>query len=117
MARERLSMRKIKEVLRLKALGLTNRQIAGSVNVARSTVSEYIKRADAADVSWPLPDEMDDSALDGLLFPVENKPKDKRLLPDFGYITTELKKKGVTLALLWEEYIADNPGGYQYSHF
>jgi len=110
-------MRKIKEVLRLKAAGLTNRQIAQSVHVARSTISEYLRRADLANVAWPMPDGLDDVALENLLFPIDHGPKDTTLLPDFGYIHTELKKKGVTLQLLWDEYIADHRGGYQYSHF
>ena len=110
-------MRKIKEVLRLRSLGLTGRQIAASAGTARSTVAEYLKRADAAGLSWPLPDQMDDSTLEKLLFRAEQKPKGQSLLPDFGYVHTELKKKSVTLALLWEEYIAENPGGYKYSHF
>lgn len=117
MARERLSMRKIKEVLRLKALGLTKRQIARSVSVARSTISEYIKKAEAAGIPWPLPDGLDDDALERLLFPLDCKPKDRSRLPDYGYIHTELKKKGVTLSLLWEEYLAENPDGYRYTQF
>lgn len=117
MARKRLSVRKIKEVLRLRSLGLTGRQIAASAGTARSTVQEYLKRADAAGVSWPLPDQMDDSTLEKRLFRAEQRPREESLLPDFGYVHTELKKKGVTLALLWEEYIAENPGGYKYSHF
>lgn len=101
----------------MKSLGLTARQISLSVGIARSTVGEYLKRAEAAGIAWPLPDAMDDSALEALLFPHEAKPKGKEHLPDFDYIHAELKKKGVTLALLWEEYVADNPGGYRYSHF
>lgn len=109
-------MRKIKEVLRLRGLGLSGRQIAASTSVARSTVAEYIRRADAAGVNWPLPEQIDDSTLKKLLFGAPQRLQ-KRSLPDFGYVHTELKKKSVTLALLWEEYIADNPGGYKYSHF
>lgn len=117
MARERLSMRKIKEVLRLKAAGLKKREIARSVNIARSTVSEYLKRAEAAAIVWPVPDEIDNATLESLLFPVDRTPKNTSLLPDFGYIHTELKKKGVTMQLLWDEYAADHPGGYRYSQF
>lgn len=110
-------MRKIKEVLRLKSAGLKNRQIAKSVNVARSTVAEYLRRAEAAAVVWPVPDEIDNAALENLLFPIDRTPKNIGLRPDFGYIHTELKKKGVTLQLLWDEYAADHPGGYRYSQF
>lgn len=117
MARERLSMRKIKEVLRLSAAGLNKRQIARSVNIARSTVAEYLKRAEAAAIVWPVPDDIDNAALESLLFPIDRTPKNIDLRPDFGYIHTELKKKGITLQLLWDEYVADNPGGYRYSQF
>ncbi len=117
MARERLSMRKIKEVLRLRALGLTGRQIAASAGVARSTVSEYLKKADAAGLSWPQPEGMDDAALIRRLFPPGPASQGKQRLPDYGYIHTELKKKGVTLRLLWEEYLSENPEGYRYTQF
>ena len=110
-------MRKIKEVLRLKNAGLTSREIAKSVGVARSTVAEYLKRSEAAGVSWPVPGDIDDAALENLLFPVDRAPKNAALLPDFSHTHTELKKKDVTLRLLWEEHLADNPGGYRYSQF
>ncbi|GFP43557.1 hypothetical protein HKBW3C_02687 [Candidatus Hakubella thermalkaliphila] len=116
MTKKRLSMRKIKEALRLKALGLTNRQIARSVKVSRSTVAEYLRRAEEASLAWPLPEGLDDASLERLLFPPQGEPKDPKVLPDFSYIHTELKRKGVTLKLLWEEYLADHPGGYNYSH-
>ncbi len=110
-------MRKIKEVLRLKASGLTNRQIAKSVNVARSTISEYLRRAEAAGISWPPPEGMDDAALERLLFPVEPLLNKDFVVPDYAHVHTELRRKGVTLRLLWEEYLLDNPGGYQYTQF
>ena len=110
-------MRKIKEVLRLNSKGLTNRQISKSVNVARSTVAEYLKRFDAAGLTWPLPEETDEAALERLLFPVEPQTQKDFPMPDLAYVHTELKRKGVTLRLLWEEYLCDNPGGYQYTQF
>lgn len=116
MPRERLSMRKIKEVLRLKSAGLSNRNIAASVKVSHSTVADYLSRAEKANICWPLPENLDDMALQKLLFEEEPKPKSKKE-PDFNYIHKELKKKGVTLQLLWEEYIDLNPGGYSYSQF
>ena len=70
MAKERLSMRKIKEVLRLHFEHQQSiRQIAQSCNIARSTVQEYLHRAEQAGVTWPLPEEMDDAALENRLFP------------------------------------------------
>lgn len=110
-------MRKIKEVLRLKALGLTGRQIAASAGVARSTVSEYLRKAEVAGVAWPLPDQMSDPALGRLLFGPGQVRPDKKQRPDYSYIHTELKKKGVTLRLLWEEYLTENPDGYRYTQF
>ncbi len=110
-------MRKIKEVLRLKALGLTGRQIAASAGVARSTVSEYLSKAEAAGVAWPLPDQMSDPALGRLLFGPSQARPDKKQRPDYSYVHTELKKKGVTLRLLWEEYLTENPDGYRYTQF
>lgn len=116
MARERLSMRKVKEVLRLKSKGLSNRQIAASVKASHSTIGDYLSRAREAGIFWPLPEDLDDLALQKLLFGEEPREKLKKE-PDFKYIHKELKKKGVTLKLLWEEYIGSNPGEYSYSQF
>jgi len=113
-------MRSIKEVLRLKwTCGLSDRQIAKSCSIARSTVGEYLRRAEKAGLHWPLPEGMDDSQLGALLFPVapllcSDAP---RAMPDWTQIRKELKKKGVTLFLLWEEYKETYPDGYQYSWF
>lgn len=119
MAGRRLSVRKIKEVLRLKwDHRLSNRQIARSCSISHSTVMEYIQRANDAGLSWPLPPELDDSALEGLLFPPPRKiPMEERNMPPMEYIGRELRKKGVTLQLLWHEYKEANPNGYQYSQF
>lgn len=116
MAAERLSMRKIKEILRLRALGLTNRQIAGSINSSHSTVGEYLRRADAAGVGWQSAAEMDEGVLEEALFKKPVLPA-KRPKPDFVYIHRELKRKGVTLKLLWREYLEANPDGYRYTQF
>lgn len=112
-------MRKIREVLRLKfECGLTNRKIAKSASIARSTVGDYVQRARDADISWPLPDDMYDARLEQVLFsPVLQVPKNQRPPLDFLYIHKELKRKGVTLMLLWQEYKSHTPQGYQYSQF
>lgn len=112
-------MRKIREVLRLKfERGLTNRKIANSASIARSTVADYIQRTCAAGLTWPLPDDMDDGRLEKILFShVPRTPKDKRPVVIFDHIHKELKRKGVTLTLLWLEYKSENPRGYQYSQF
>lgn len=119
MAGERLSMRKIKEVLRLKwEHSLSARKIAQSCSIARSTVSEYLIRAEQAGLLWPLPPELDDAALEKLLFPsAPSLPEPKRQMPDMEYLHRERKKKHVTLQLLWYEYKQQNPDGYQYSQF
>jgi transposase len=119
MAKRRLSMRKIKEVLRLKwDRKLSNRQIAKSCSISHSTVADYLLRAKLASLSWPLDPERDDTALENLLFPVsqERVCADYRT-PDMGYLYRELKRKSVTLQLLWYEYKQGNPHGYQYSQF
>jgi transposase len=112
-------MRKTKEVFRLKFdCHLSNRKIAESCLIARSTVAEYLFRFQQAALSWPLPEEMDDADLEALLFPSTSLPPNaERTLPDWLYIHNELRRKGVTLALLWQEYKAQDPAGYQYSQF
>jgi transposase len=115
----RLTMRKIREVLRLFFnCHLTKRQIAISCKIARSTVAEYLMRFAASGLSWPLSAETDDAQLEALLFPpppvVMEQPRQG---PDFGYIHRELRRKAVTLMLLWQEYKASYPDGYQYSQF
>ena len=112
-------MRKIKEVLRLKwSKDLSNRRIASSCGIARPTVSEYLRRAESAGLSWPLPVELDDGRLERLLFPaLPHLPAADRSVPDWAHTHQELKHKGVTLFLLWQEYRAAHPDGYQYSWF
>ena len=114
-------MRKIKEILRLKhEAGFSARQIAQSCSISRSTVSEYLRRAFQAGLSWPLDEEMDEASLERLLFKSELPViSPVRPLPDWADIHMELKsRKHVTLTLLWEEYKASYPeSGYQYSQF
>ncbi len=119
MPRERLPMRKIKEVLRLKwSCGSSNRAIAKSCSIARSTVEEYIGRAVVAGLSWPLPEDLDDTALESRLYPPSITPElQSRTHPDWHTVHRELGKKNVTLTLLWQEYRESNPDGYQYSQF
>ena len=112
-------MRKTKEVFRLKFdCQLSNRKIAESCLIARSTVADYLFRFQQAALSWPLPEAMDDAQLEELLFPpTVLPPSTERPLPDWLYIHNELRRKGVTLALLWQEHKAQHPAGYQYSQF
>ncbi len=112
-------MRQIREVLRQKwGLGLSNRQTARSCGISRPTVAEYLERAEAAGLSWPLPGDLDDAELERKLFPpVVAIPSDQRVVPDWSAVNQEFRRKGVTLALLWDEYKAVNPKGFQYSWF
>lgn len=116
---KRVSMRKIREVLRLKHdLGLAERQIAESCRVGKGTVGNYLRRA-AAGLRWPLPPGLDDVALEALLYKREDQAGARREhpLPDWSQVYTELKRKGVTLALLWQEYHGRHPDGYGYTQF
>jgi len=120
MTQERLSMRKIKEVLRLKwDKGLSNRAIARSCRISHSTVSEYVKRAEAAGLQWPLPEELDEQSLYVRLFPEDGRgtPASLQALPDWEHIREELKKRNVTLRLLWVEYREAHSDGYGYSQY
>ena len=116
----RLTMRKVKEVVRLRyALKLSVRQIARSCALAHSSVVNYLQRAQAAGLGWPLPEDLDDAALEARLFPsVTNTPARGAPPPDFPRIHQELRShRHLTLALLWQEYKETHPGGYQYSRF
>jgi len=119
MPAERLSMRKIREVLRLSWGGkLSPRAVAHSCGMGRTTVREYLQRAERAGLSWPLPEGLTDGDLERLLFPPPVSPTNApRSVPDWNTVHEDLKRKGVTLFLLWEEYKAVHPGGYEYSRF
>jgi len=119
MSRKKLSMRKIGEVARLKAAGLGIRPIARSCNIARSTVKDYLDRLEAACLSWPFPPDLTEEALNARLFsrPESRGPDPNRPVPEWPYIHKELRRKGVTKQLLWEEYRETYPDGYGYSQF
>src|SRR5580693_2644300 len=116
---ERVSMRQIREVLRLRfASELPQRGIAKSLGLSQGAVSGYLSRARAAGVSWPLPVDLDDEQLEALLFPPPPAiAADQRPMPDWAWVHRELRRPNVTLALLWEEYRAGAPGGFGYSWF
>ena len=118
MPRERLPMRKIHDVLRLHAVGLSKRRIAVGLNIGRTAVGDYLRRARRAGLAWPLPEGLSDEALERLLFaPPPVLSPDRRPLPDWLLLHRELKRPGVTLSLLWEEYRAVHRDGYGYSRF
>jgi len=116
---EALSMRKIREVLRLQAMGLKQHQIARSCSIVQSTVHRYLKLAGSAGLRWPLPEDLSEPKLDQLLFGAPKAPPSRRLHPppDFAAIHSELRDhRNLTLALLWEEY-RQAGGPYAYSRF
>ena len=112
-------MKNIKEILRLSSRGtLSDRQIAKSCGCSPSTVATVLERARKADmaVDWPLISTMSEAELEQKLYPDEHYHTE-RPLPDMNFIHTELKRKGVTLQLLWQEYIERFPDGVGYSQF
>ena len=118
MPRPPTAMRKIREVLRLTfGGGLSRRQVAAALHLPPTTVADHVARARKADLTWPLPEGLDD-ALEGRLFrQAPSPPAAARPLPDWAVIHRELRRKGVTLQLLHYEYKAAHPAGYQYSQF
>lgn len=90
-------MRKLKDVLRLRfELKLDRRQIARSCSIAVSTVHEYLKRAEAAGLDWPLPDDWDDALLERALYPrPQQEPRPQKSPPDFASIHAQLRATGI----------------------
>jgi len=116
---ERLSMRKIQEVLRLRyALGLGQRQISRSCSIGQATVHGYLKRAQQAGITWPLPEGWDDARLEEALFgPSPGRVyENHKSVPDFAQLHQELQThRHLTLQLWWEEYHQNHPDGYSYT--
>ena len=122
MPTEKISMRKIRDVLRLTfELGLKQHQVAASVRLSQGVVSKYLALAKMANLNWPLPPELDDLALDKLLFPAAHRTPSAAFRfapPNFAALHTQLKRKGVTLQLLWDEYRGvHGETSYSYSQF
>jgi len=119
MPKERLSMRKIREILKLKyERKKSGRAIARSIAVSPSTVTDCLLRAAVAGIEWPRDKDLDDSALEARMYPATPHSRQPRAMPDFEYVHREMRRKGVTLMLLWQEYRQNCPHtGYQYSQF
>jgi transposase len=119
MPAERIAMRQVRDVLRLKTAGVGSNEIARRVGVAPSTVRLTLKRLAVAGLSWPLPAELSDAALEAELFTAVGTKQGhrRRAEPDWAALHRELKRKHVTLAILWDEYIECFPEGYRYSRF
>jgi transposase len=110
-------MRRTKECLRLSFdSGMNQSQIARVLSIARSTVQDYLKRFEQSQLSWESASQLCDTELEERLFAKKSLPSRCKVL-DFKYIHKELKRPGVTLQLLWEEYIASQPDGYRYSQY
>ena len=118
-AKRELTMRQIRQLLRLAHDGVSAREIGRMVGAARSTVQDNLKRAAAAGLSWPLPGELTDAALQERLFSRAGVKQGIRRRPeaDWAALVCELKRPGVNLQLLWEEYRGQYPDGYGYSRF
>lgn len=115
---KRISMRNIREVIRLRfEAGLGRNAIARSVGIANGTVTEYLFRIEQAGLRWPLPDGLTNAQLEQQLFPPAVPLRAPRPCPDWALIRSELARKGVTLELLWREYRAVHDDGYGYSQF
>lgn len=115
-------MKRVREIVKLHSrMGLSIRKIQGATGVARSTVADYIKRFKELGLSTEQIDALDDDELRIQFFAeISNTAVSRKVMPDMNYIHQELKqrkKTKITLYLLWEEYIIDNPSGYQYTQF
>lgn len=120
MSAKRIAMRKLREVLRLRySAELSIRQISASTKISVGSIQNILKQGEQHQLSWPLPDALDDQALALLFYPASDaKPSSKLEQPVWPDIHQELKKKGVTKQLLWEEYSRQVPNRcYSYSQF
>jgi len=119
-AQRKLTMRKSKEILRMKwKMGFSDRQVAASLRISHSTVGDYVRRAEQAGLDWAQVEKLGDTELKNKLFPQEKKrtKPNQRPQPDWEKVHQELRRPKVTRKLLWMEYIGDHPGGYGYSQF
>ena len=112
-------MRHVREILRLGSAGISKHEIARRMGLAPSTVRETLKRFGASGLTWPLPDEVTDGALEARLYKNAGTKQGHRrqVEPDWAIVHRELKRKHVTLSILWDEYIERHPDGYRYSRF
>ena len=118
-AKRELTMRQLRQMLRLHHDGVSAREIGRTLRVARSTVQDNLARARTAGMGWPLPVDLTDDILEQRLFASSGvKPGRRRHSePDWAALSRELKRPGVNLMVLWEEYREAHPGGYGYSRF
>ena len=118
-ARRELTMRQLRQMLRLAHDGVSAREIGRTLGVARSTIQDNLKRAAAAGLAWPLGAEITDAVLEQRLFARAGVRPGlrRRVEPDWRTLVREAKRPGVNLTVLWEEYREAQPDGYGYSRF
>ena len=119
MPAERVAMRRVREVLSLRFGGISKHEIARHTGLATSTVRETLARFKAAGLDWPLAESITDGDLEAKLYKNAGTKQGHRrhAEPDWPIIHRELKRKHVTLSILWDEYIEQHPEGYRYSRF
>ena len=119
MPAERVTMRVVREVLRLTFAGISKREVARRTGLASSTVRATLARFRSLGLTWPLPETVTDSELEAKLYKNAGKKQGHRRSaePDWAILHREMKRKHVTLSILWDEYIEANPEGYRYSRF
>lgn len=118
-AKRELTMRQTRQILRLAGDGVSAREMGRMLGVARSTIQDNLKRAEAAGLAWPLPAELNDAVLEERLFARAGVKRCfcRRAEPDWTALACELKRPGVNLMLLWQEYREVHREGYGYSRF
>lgn len=118
MTNKRLTFMNLSELLRLRLCArLSVRQIARSLQLSVGVVAKYVQRAEALNLTWPLPEAMNEQALMNALQPPRQTASAPCDEPDFANLQQELKRKGMTLQLLWEEYAETHDNPYSYSRF
>ena len=118
-AKRELTMRQLRHLLRLRHEGVSAREIGRRLGVARSTIQDNLKRVAAAGLQWPLPEDVTDEILEGRLFPHAGVPSGqrRRVEPNWAELARDMKRPGVNMMVLWEEYREEHPDGYGYSRF
>ena len=111
-------MRKVRDVLRLKhTLGMSLRQISEATGIGKTVIGEYVRRAVVLGITWPVPEGIDDAELERRLFPVPCETGPPRAAIDWRRVHEEMKRRSVTLVLLWQEHRAEQTDGYGYSRY
>ncbi len=118
-AKRELTMRQVRHMLRLASEGISAREIGRMLGVARSRIQDNLNRTREAGLAWPVPDELTDAVIEDRLFSRSGYKPGVRRRPEpvWGELVGELKRPGVNLQVLWEEYREEHPAGFGYSRF